>query len=146
MRPMTATNPLRRYTCHKEVEAAQIVWIEREVDSNGSADLVFESVERQSIRVDLAYMRKHQPQIGGYYVRYDGGYESFSPADAFEAGYAPGQGIRATAAMQATAIRHLVNEAEANQTPEANLFARLVAVADALDDVAIPPVKVITHG
>jgi hypothetical protein len=25
--------------------------------------------------VDAAYMRKHDPQIGGYYVQYDDGYK-----------------------------------------------------------------------
>lgn len=35
----------------------------------------------------LEYMNKHQPQIGGYYVKYADGYESFSPAEAFESGY-----------------------------------------------------------
>lgn len=37
--------------------------------------------------VDAAYVRKHQPQVGGYYVVYKDGYKSFSPADAFEDGY-----------------------------------------------------------
>jgi hypothetical protein len=30
---------------------------------------------------------RSNPQIGGYYVLYEDGYESFSPADAFESGY-----------------------------------------------------------
>lgn len=38
-------------------------------------------------KVDSAYMRKHKPQAGGYYVLYKDGYTSFSPADAFEDGY-----------------------------------------------------------
>lgn len=37
--------------------------------------------------VDAAYVRKHQPQVGGYYVVYEDGYKSFSPAAAFEGGY-----------------------------------------------------------
>jgi hypothetical protein len=32
-------------------------------------------------------MIKHAPQVGGYYVRYPDGYESWSPAKAFEEGY-----------------------------------------------------------
>lgn len=37
--------------------------------------------------VDGAYFSKHQPEAGGYYVVYADGYKSFSPAEAFEAGY-----------------------------------------------------------
>ncbi|MGF6308568.1 hypothetical protein ABIB82_002205 [Bradyrhizobium sp. i1.8.4] len=33
------------------------------------------------------YVRKHNPQVGGYYVVYEDGYKSFSPADAFEGGH-----------------------------------------------------------
>jgi hypothetical protein len=33
------------------------------------------------------YASKHNPDAGGYYVRYADGYESFSPAQAFEEGY-----------------------------------------------------------
>ena len=42
--------------------------------------------------VDAEYVRKHNPQIGGYYVVYEDGYKSFSPAKAFEEGYSPIQG------------------------------------------------------
>ena len=37
--------------------------------------------------VDDDYVRKHNPQVGGYYVVYQDGYKSFSPAEAFEDGY-----------------------------------------------------------
>ncbi len=40
-------------------------------------------------RVDGAYMAKHNPEVGGYWVRYADGYESFSPCEAFEEGYSP---------------------------------------------------------
>lgn len=36
--------------------------------------------------VSAEYLEKHKPEVGGYYVVYEGGYKSFSPADAFEAG------------------------------------------------------------
>ena len=39
------------------------------------------------IKVDRAYMNKHKPEVGGYYLRYEDGYESWSPAKAFEDGY-----------------------------------------------------------
>jgi hypothetical protein len=37
--------------------------------------------------VSLEYLDKHSPQAGGYYVVYEDGYRSYSPAAAFEAGY-----------------------------------------------------------
>lgn len=54
------------------------------------AILVFEHVIGQctdAFPVSAAYIGKHNPRPGGYYVRYLDGYESFSPAGAFEAGY-----------------------------------------------------------
>jgi hypothetical protein len=39
------------------------------------------------IHVDGAYLLKHDPRPGGYFVEYADGYRSFSPAEAFEAGY-----------------------------------------------------------
>lgn len=33
------------------------------------------------------FIQKHKPQVGGYWVKYDDGYTSFSPAKAFEEGY-----------------------------------------------------------
>lgn len=37
--------------------------------------------------VSWEYVRKHNPQVGGYYVVYADGYKSWSPAQAFEEGY-----------------------------------------------------------
>src|SRR3990167_10214609 len=37
--------------------------------------------------VSADYVRKHNPQAGGYYVVYEDGYQSWSPAEAFEGGY-----------------------------------------------------------
>src|SRR3990167_5567722 len=39
------------------------------------------------IAVDHAYIKKHNPQVGGYYVVYMDDYNSYSPAAAFEDGY-----------------------------------------------------------
>lgn len=40
-----------------------------------------------SFHVDRAYLNTHKPEVGGYYVVYRDGYQSFSPAKAFEEGY-----------------------------------------------------------
>jgi len=83
---MSISVRLPQYQCHKKVWAFKISDIEYQTNQPGaklrSADL------RCYASVDTEYLQKHNPQLGGYYVLYDDGYESFSPADAFESGYA----------------------------------------------------------
>jgi len=81
-----------KYKSHKEVWALKIKSIildgegeNRETD--GSAIITPEDEGYAPFRIEREYLHKHQPQIGGYYVVYKGGYQSFSPADAFEEGY-----------------------------------------------------------
>jgi hypothetical protein len=79
---------LPKYKCHKVVAAAKIENIhnpDRSID-----DYVHPALFLQYgivIEISRAYLAKHSPVIGGYYVRYEDGYESFSPAAAFESGY-----------------------------------------------------------
>ena len=80
-----------RWKCHKEVNAFKI----REIRMVGepptaSTDqrALLVSTDGGTVTVTAEYMRKHRPQIGGYYVLYEDGYHSFSPAKAFEDGYA----------------------------------------------------------
>lgn len=89
-----ATSPLPKYKSHKEVWALKIKSIQLDSElarkenreTDGGASITPE--ERfLPIKVNHEYMRKHNPQVGGYYVRYKDGYESFSPAEAFEEGY-----------------------------------------------------------
>ncbi len=90
-----------RYKCHKEVWALKIKAIEinkptvEELDRilNGGgeshgATITPEEEGYAPFQVSTEYMRKHEPKVGGYYVVYKDGYKSFSPADAFEEGYA----------------------------------------------------------
>lgn len=89
------TSELPRYKCHKEVHAIKIKRVIFDIDTarnnNRETDLSATIWPTESswgpITVDSEYIRKHNPQAGGYYVVYDDGYKSFSPAEAFEAGY-----------------------------------------------------------
>lgn len=84
-----------RYRCHKDVWALKIKAVTRNSvlaalsgnESDGSAVITPEDVGYGDFRVDADYLRKHDPQPGGYYVVYADGYKSFSPAKAFEDGY-----------------------------------------------------------
>ena len=77
---MSTETEMPRYQCHKEVWALKIAAVE---------GTTLEFVESGYVPRDvgMAYMQKHEPEKGGYFVVYQDGYESFSPAKAFEEGY-----------------------------------------------------------
>ena len=76
-----------KYKCHKVVQAFQIEAISQVIKDPGRWGLSSGSKDNLRIHVSPEYMEKHKPKVGGYYVRYADGYESWSPADAFEDGY-----------------------------------------------------------
>lgn len=83
---------LPKYQCHKKVWALKINTINRDGhgedrDSDGSALIYPAEPGYAPFRVDRHYMNKHTPEVGGYFVMYENGYKSFSPAEAFEDGY-----------------------------------------------------------
>lgn len=81
---MTATE-MPRYQCHKKVWALKIKNLQ---PGPGGKTMVMTSEENiPTIALDAAYIEKHNPKIGGYYVVYEDGYKSFSPEEAFEDGY-----------------------------------------------------------
>ena len=81
-----------KYQSHKRVWALKIKSIKRDGegenrDSDGSAMITPVEEGYAPFRVEFDYMHKHKPEAGGYYVQYEDGYKSFSPAQAFEEGY-----------------------------------------------------------
>jgi len=83
-----ASAEMPRYKCHKEVWALKIGGIlpGRDDGAPGATIVPVES-GYAPFPVDENYISKHKPEVGGYYVVYDDGYLSFSPAKAFEDGY-----------------------------------------------------------
>jgi hypothetical protein len=81
-----ASMELPKYRSHKQVWALKIKEIGAPY-ADGSAWLTPEDGRYARFAVDGAYMSKHVPHVGGYYVQYEDGYRSFSPAKAFEDGY-----------------------------------------------------------
>lgn len=55
----------------------------------GIYDLIMVPQEEgvQPFALKSEYVEKHEPRVGGYYVVYENGYESYSPAKEFEEGY-----------------------------------------------------------
>lgn len=84
MAPTKDTDPLPLYACHKQVRAAKIVGLDPE-PHGPSVALVFDG--HDAVLVDREWVARHKPQTGGYFVVYADGYQSFSPAKAFEDGY-----------------------------------------------------------
>lgn len=79
---------LPRYKCHKEVRALKIAAVGvSDTPAEPVAWLEFVDPDYSSARVTVDWVQKHAPHAGGYYVVYDDGYTSFSPAKAFEEGY-----------------------------------------------------------
>lgn len=90
---MTATDqydgPFPRYRSHKIVEAAKITTVRKFQNGPPFKAALFLQIGGGQVEhaVSDEYVRKHNPQVGGYWVRYPDGYESWSPAEAFESGY-----------------------------------------------------------
>ena len=75
---------MQLYQSHKQVRAFKIANI---LNRRTVAPVL--KGESDEVTVDSNYMRKHNPLVGGYYVLYKSGYESWSPADEFEEGNSP---------------------------------------------------------
>ena len=82
--PEIAGIQMPRYRCIKDVYALYIGEVITHVDS---ITLVFDNPNYASKLMDRSWAAKHEPQAGGYYVVYKDGYQSYSPAKAFEEGY-----------------------------------------------------------
>ena len=100
---MTVQREMPRYQCYKKVWALKI----KSVAVHASGDPYVDNTEFQNsaafegahqipcedgyapIYVSAEWFRKHKPEVGGYYVVYEDGYKSFSPAISFENGYSP---------------------------------------------------------
>lgn len=81
-RPPAPPAQMPLYKSHKQVRAAKIEsvrddWAEQGVHVEGIG----------LVRMGDEWMARHKPVVGGYLVEYEDGYQSFSPAEAFESGY-----------------------------------------------------------
>lgn len=75
-----------KYKCHKEVRALKILGISLPQNQAGDAELRFEE-PYAPILMNREWLDKHNPEVGGYIVLYEDGYQSYSPAKPFEDGY-----------------------------------------------------------
>lgn len=71
---------MKSYRSNKTVKAVKIEGV-----SDNMAALIVDG--GKTLTVGDSWLRRHSPAAGGYYVRYEDGYSSYSPAKAFEEGY-----------------------------------------------------------
>lgn len=121
----TPKREMPRYQCHKQVHALKIKDIrqapadQEKQHVDGDWLLIPEDASYSPICVGhTEYLARHNPQAGGYYVVYDDGYTSYSPAKAFEEGYS-----LAAAASEQVAY----NSRAVERVTETELAAKAVA-------------------
>lgn len=75
------------YKSHKQVTAFKILGIAPPDEAGDKKHAVDLEDGPKDFRVSKEWYEKHEPENGGYLVIYEDGYQSFSPAEAFEQGY-----------------------------------------------------------
>lgn len=78
---------LPMYRCIKKVQAGLIIKIQYLNEHEVALTLDVGTPDTVSVIVPSSFINKHHPELGGYFVRYKDGYESYSPAEAFVDGY-----------------------------------------------------------
>lgn len=89
--PASIVTEMPEYKCHKLVRAAKITGVALDDDTmtdQGAVTVLNFGDIGLSKTVYPDWVKKHEPKIGGYFVEYEDGYTSYSPAEAFESGYA----------------------------------------------------------
>ena len=88
---MTISRELPKYQCHKKVWALKIKAVAQgtqPTDLPGGSWMLHPADDGYGpLEVSHEWYAKHKPEAGGYFVVYDDGYKSYSPASAFEPGY-----------------------------------------------------------
>ena len=80
---------MRRFQCHKIVEAAEIVGYDNEGSGKGQFGVWVEQTHEWVV-VPAEFFARGVPSKGDYLIRYlPDGYLSWSPKAVFEDGYAP---------------------------------------------------------
>lgn len=91
-RGFEAKKQMPRWRSHKQVQGDKIVEIKQapadQERQHAGGDWLLLLACGQTVTVGHeAYVQRHKPLVGGYYVLYADGYESYSPAEPFEGGY-----------------------------------------------------------
>ena len=81
---------MQKYRVLAFTDKVKVLWALKialvEITDDG-AELTPADPDFASFFVSSEYMDKHDPEEGGYYICYKGGYESFCSVEQFEAGH-----------------------------------------------------------
>lgn len=81
------TMGLPKWQSHKNVWAGKVAALS---EKEGIPSLILDlDGDQTNIAVGQAWLDRHKPEVGGYFVLYQDGYRSYSPAKAFEEGHTP---------------------------------------------------------
>lgn len=123
---MNTSREMPKYQCHKQVWALKIKTVAAHASGDPSmSDAKFQASDAfqgahlipcddgyAPVHVSADWFRKHKPEAGGYYVTYEDGYKSYSPAAAFESGYTPIGSVLSTPHTDTT--RDIASDPHAN--------------------------------
>lgn len=88
---MSDARQMPQYQSHKKVRALKILKVHDPTKPGDETDrgreLYFCEPGFASIHVNHEWIRTKRPEAGGYFVQYEDGYTSYSPAGPFEEGY-----------------------------------------------------------
>jgi hypothetical protein len=130
------------YKCHKKVRALKIKSVQPRYERNDTSKPCFEvrlGIEDPRfapITLPGAYYEKHKPEAGGYYVAYEDGYQSYSPAEPFESGYALADEAEEIAPEFKVLMRAklVVDRVEAHDDGSETIMFRAVCKDDGYDE------------
>ena len=129
---------MQKWKSHEVVEAAKIL---SAVANPSQPGAIFHlQGEKDAVALTPEWLQKHQPGAGiqsftdGYYVRYAGGVQGWSPADAFEEGYtrltevsdADLQALTGEHILQFFAYEHLPPHLQEVSRPFAEMAAKIM--------------------
>lgn len=83
------TLELPKWKSHKVVSGFKITELAPSQEDTGMILRGVHDDKPIEVHVSNQYVMRFTPSVGHYYVRYEDGYESLSPADAWEKGYLP---------------------------------------------------------
>jgi hypothetical protein len=109
---------LPEYLCHKTVRAAKIVGVALS-PTPGFHRLALAGAAH--VDVTRLWYSSKAPQVGGYYVQYEDGCSSYSPAAAFEQGYTPVGQANESGAVEAPSTPLSVLTAHISGNPGADV-------------------------
>lgn len=78
---------MQEFVCHKRVRAAKIRDIAIPITKDGARLQFHAGYGVDAVDVSESFLHRHHPEPGMYFVLYEDGYTSISPAEAFERGY-----------------------------------------------------------